>query len=421
MLQYLITITEDLTFLCVLLGLMYAYFSRGYGARERWILTGGVLLGLATGAVMSWYKNNTKLIHTGVWNLRILLAAAPAVLLFFLFAALHRARKPGLRSVSGLLAAIAGGVAVAAIILYIIPDVYAYPKNFVSIDMSILSTAFLYKLIGYLLGLVLMYLVLIGVNRVCRAVPGGLVAGMTHAALLLFLVRFAARSLQHIRTTYPVFKELIPFRVVQHSGWFANRAIYAALIIGAVLAVVAIVKSMTYREPYNTPAERRKIDARWLSHRRWAWVLLVCLILCLVIVTAVKAWENRAVELSPTEEVEIVGDDVVVSLDRVEDGHLHRFGYTTDNGVTVRFIVIKKPNSRAYGVGLDACDICGETGYYERGGQVVCKLCDVVMNINTIGFKGGCNPIVIDYAIEDGQLIISRDELARHEKTFNRR
>ena len=46
MLQYLITITEDLTFLCVLLGLMYAYFSRGYGARERWILTGGVLLGL---------------------------------------------------------------------------------------------------------------------------------------------------------------------------------------------------------------------------------------------------------------------------------------------------------------------------------------------------------------------------------------
>ena len=52
------------------------------------------------------------------------------------------------------------------------------------------------------------------------------------------------------------------------------------------------------------------------------------------------------------------------------DGYLHRFGYTTEKRKTIKFIVIKKPNSSAYGIGLDACDICGETGYYEREGQV---------------------------------------------------
>ena len=71
-----------------------------------------------------------------------------------------------------------------------------------------------------------------------------------------------------------------------------------------------------------------------------------------------------------------------------------------------------------YGIGLDACDICGEKGYYEREGQVVCNLCNVVMNINTIGFKGGCNPIVIEYKIQDGNIIVPIAELVKHEDIF---
>ena len=49
---------------------------------------------------------------------------------------------------------------------------------------------------------------------------------------------------------------------------------------------------------------------------------------------------------------------------------------------------------------------------------MVCKLCDVVMNINTIGFKGGCNPIPIDYTIKDGYIIVPCDVLESYEKTF---
>ena len=102
----------------------------------------------------------------------------------------------------------------------------------------------------------------------------------------------------------------------------------------------------------------------------------------------------------------------------LEDGHLHRFAYETENGVNIRFIVIKKPNSKSYGIGLDACDICGETGYYEKDGQVVCKLCDVVMNISTIGCKGGCNPIVIPYEIKNGQIIVPISGLLEYEREF---
>ena len=99
------------------------------------------------------------------------------------------------------------------------------------------------------------------------------------------------------------------------------------------------------------------------------------------------------IELSAPETYTVYGDRILIPMETVNDFHLHRFEYKTENDVNVRWIVVRKPNSASYGVGLDACEVCGNAGYYERNGQVVCKRCDVVMNINTIGFKGGCNQI----------------------------
>ena len=71
----------------------------------------------------------------------------------------------------------------------------------------------------------------------------------------------------------------------------------------------------------------------------------------------------------------------------------------------MRFIVIKK-NEIAFGTGLDACEICGDSGYFEDKGKVICRECDVMMNIQTIGFPGGCNPIPIAYEIDGGKLLV---------------
>lgn len=66
----------------------------------------------------------------------------------------------------------------------------------------------------------------------------------------------------------------------------------------------------------------------------------------------------------------------------------------------------------------NACDVCGNAGYYERDDQVICKRCDVVMNKSTIGFKGGCNPIPLSYVVENGQMIFSLEDLNNAEKEF---
>ena len=42
------------------------------------------------------------------------------------------------------------------------------------------------------------------------------------------------------------------------------------------------------------------------------------------------------------------------------------------------------------------------------------------MNINTIGFKGGCNPIVIPYTISNGSIYVPIEGLLEYEKEFKK-
>ena len=41
------------------------------------------------------------------------------------------------------------------------------------------------------------------------------------------------------------------------------------------------------------------------------------------------------------------------------------------------------------------------------------------MNINTIGFKGGCNPIPVEYSVMDGNIVIPLEALLEHESEFD--
>jgi len=126
---------------------------------------------------------------------------------------------------------------------------------------------------------------------------------------------------------------------------------------------------------------------------------------------------NKKEELVPAVPIQAEAGYVRVPLEDVNDGHLHRYVYRTENSTMVRFIIIKKGGS-AYGVGLDACEVCGPTGYYERDDQVICKLCDVIMNKATIGMPGGCNPVPVKYDVDSGTIRIEQSILEKEAKRF---
>jgi len=135
-------------------------------------------------------------------------------------------------------------------------------------------------------------------------------------------------------------------------------------------------------------------------------------------ITVVHSHITKPVALTPPQPYQEEGNMIVIPLTDVEDGHLHRFSYIATGGNNVRFIVVKKPKGGSYGIGLDACDICGLAGYYERNDEVVCKRCDVVMNKSTIGFKGGCNPVPFEYEIKDKKIYIDKATLEKEKDRF---
>jgi uncharacterized membrane protein len=318
----------------------------------------------------------------------------------------------------GRITSVALGVIVALSLFYALPDVLAYPYAIYFTNKTVLSTDFILKTAGVFFGLILSYLVGLGIYKVAKALPSKTVL---IAATVLILVN----EIRQIGSAVSILlaKRYIPtvhflFVYARNVINYSNLFIYFALVVALVLAILLFAKSFRVNEPYENRAQHRKIIAKWRIYRRWCVVVAVCFVMVIFSMTGLKALTTQTVELSPIEDAVIKDDAVYVSFDQVSDGHLHRFGYTTEDGITIRFIVIKKPDSSSYGIGLDACDICGETGYYEKNDQVVCNLCDVVMNINTIGFKGGCNPIIIDYSIADGNIIVPIKGLVEYESEF---
>lgn len=195
------------------------------------------------------------------------------------------------------------------------------------------------------------------------------------------------------------------------------------LVIFVVFLVTLLVPITLYSQPKPekpegaNPAEYRKILAAAKHKLRWGAGVIASLVVMVFMSSVGYSFATKEAELVPAVPVSAESGFVSVPITDVQDGHLHRYSYRTKNGTTVRFIIIRK-GGNAYGVGLDACEICGPTGYIERDDQVVCKLCDVVMNKATIGMPGGCNPIPLEYKVEGGNIRISEETLEKAKKHF---
>jgi uncharacterized membrane protein len=308
-------------------------------------------------------------------------------------------------------------VLTASIFLYVFPDVFLYPFSFVMTGESVVSTDFLFKFAGYCGGGLIIFLTALALFKAFSSLSSksawilftalfALAIAQSSVSLLQFLL---ARRI--ISVSRHLFHMLLP--VINNQIFF----LYAILTITVPVGFFLFKKGLVLRGQYSNPAQLRKMKVKARGHKYWSAVLIIGYVLSVLSLTALKAYDERAVELSPAEPMTISEDTVIIPIQNIDDGHLHRFAYYTQEGIEVRFIVIKK-NDIAYGVGLDACDICGETGYYERDNEVICKLCDVVMNKSTIGFKGGCNPVPLAYARRGSNMIIQISDLEKEKGRF---
>ena len=301
----------------------------------------------------------------------------------------------------------------------IIPQVYAMTKEFVAFGENSFGTQSLLRLGGFLLGLLTIFLIALSVQKVYFRLKPCLAKVFALAIFFVGSIDFFLRGVSAL-ARLRLLKSSNPFvfnvMILEDKSTTYITILFA--IVACIFSFLLFKDSRKVVGTFKNNALLRLEKARLKNNKHWLSSLAFFSILSVFAITVIYSHITKPVALTPPQPYQEEGNMIVIPLTDVEDGHLHRFSYTATGGNNVRFIVVKKPKGGSYGIGLDACDICGLAGYYERNDEVVCKRCDVVMNKSTIGFKGGCNPVPFEYEIKDKKILIDKAVLDKEKDRF---
>jgi high-affinity iron transporter len=187
------------------------------------------------------------------------------------------------------------------------------------------------------------------------------------------------------------------------------------------LAALMVLFDAKRRQPVSEPtsaAERRK--AAWTARKERLWMASVYgfSFVFIALITAEFIYAKSVSALSPATEVSFANGQVTIPLARVADGDLHRYE-AQENGTEIRFWLYQKPDGKVATV-FDACEICGAVGFYKSGNGVVCKNCAAPINPQSVGAKGGCNPVPLKATQTSDSVIIQEADIAAGSRMFEK-
>ena len=450
MLLYLYNVTLNLFITATVVTVFYALSSILMGRAGKLAELGGIVLGV----LIALYRAvrhaflSTRDLEINLYTFYIGITLMALMLLAILIFGHKKSPAWGKMTVCVL-----GALVSADLLFYKAWEVLWAPAQFETAGNGVFSTDFMLRLAGWLAALILMmvytrflYRCIMRFSqddalrtkadgRLGRDLSHLISGGTAGLELLVLIVNFAGQILRKWRTNpkwrpglfpKPAAKSAMDLGERAFAQYVGNNTLTFIILAGCVALIppiVLFVRSLLRRGLFTNPAQKRRLTSNRRHNRRWALVVAVCFVLAIVNVTYVKALTERK-EPEPEIEQYVLSEDgtqVLIPVEQVNDYNLHAFSMETPNKVTVRWIVVRKPNSGAYGVGLNACDVCGPAGYIQRGDTVVCVKCDVVMNTNTIGLPGDCNPVPLGYKIENGSIVIEMSDLIAAESRFKNR
>lgn len=299
---------------------------------------------------------------------------------------------------------------------YYLAGIFLQTLEFKPYGVDTINTDIVLRFIGWVSGLIILALIALAIYN-----TGTRLGKSSRFYIVIALL------INSFTQLIEILQRLYALRIIPR-----NRTLFATIsfvvnnnraFIYAVMAVICLIPLQLYLQNrvltgvYDNPAELRKRKATMRSARRWATLVICLFVVAISTLSIVKKIYEREIPLSPPEEYQLTDKQARIPLELLDDMHLHRFEWQEPGGNMIRFIALQKaPNS--YSVCFDACEICGASGYYERGDEVVCKLCDVVMNRGTIGFPGGCNPIPLAFEITDRYITVELSDLAAESSRF---
>lgn len=222
---------------------------------------------------------------------------------------------------------------------------------------------------------------------------------LTTAVLLLIAIQLLVGGLHELSEA-----EVLPAsrREMAIIGPLVKNELLLFTLTVAVAAIWLLRRSAPAPAPAGAPAagpEGRLLRAASeRDARRRRWTGLVGLIVVGLLATAF-ARGSRTPAKEPATPLTAQNDVIRIDANAVSDGHMHFFETTLPGG-TARLFAIKIA-SRIQ-VCFDACEICGDRGYFEQKGALVCRNCTSPIALATVGRGGGCNPIPVPHQEVEG-------------------
>lgn len=303
-----------------------------------------------------------------------------------------------------------GALCLAFTVFYALPDVILQLTIFVDSSTPPFTSDMLLRALGFILGAAAAICISLMVRSLRTTASIGAFKIAIILSLIILLIQHLTSLLQIMQGSILLYIDDFSFSILV---WLINNA---PLMIMAQICVFLIPAFASLVIGFKTPvvgensAQIRAKRAFKRKSRRSALAALLAAIVVILTLTVGVSVMNIKPTLTPPELYELHDGVATINFVQISDGHLHRFQYKAKDGTVMRFIIIKK-NGGAYGVGLDACENCGDAGYYEKDGKIICRKCDVAINLATIGFKGGCNPIPFPYKAGGGKITIHTADL----------
>lgn len=201
-----------------------------------------------------------------------------------------------------------------------------------------------------------------------------------------------------------------------------DRYLFYVYLGLAFFCLFTILRGLRFQVSHTGESEvvRRITHFNFLKTRNsYVWGMIgICISLLLGL-----SWDlhfSKPPSLSPAIPIQSKNNKVTVAIRDVGDGKLHRFSYQAENGKIVRFFLINvyKENVKI-AAALDACLLCGDSGYIQENQEVICASCSNKIYLPSIGKQGGCNPIPLTHKTENGFIIIDIKDLEEGARYFN--
>jgi len=156
----------------------------------------------------------------------------------------------------------------------------------------------------------------------------------------------------------------------------------------------------------------RARGGRERSRRRWTGVVALAVV---GLLATAFVQRSRLPGQAPAEPLALAGGTAAFDPQVLDDGRLHFFQVTLADARggaprALRFFGVRVNGEIR--TCFDACEICGDKGYFQEGAAVVCRNCASPIVLASLGRTGGCNPIPLPHALEGGRCVVRAADLA---------